>query len=293
LLDLTVSYKPLLMHLLSALRAHRKVTVKKVKAHSGNQNNEITDELANLGRIVRPPLDISKLTHLEKWTDPAPQLEDRMLKDITRTLVEWTICPPPSTSKFQAFSTSWDLYLVKKGFKPIPAPLCLPEIWKLNVPPPLQEILWKWTLEALPLGHRYKSTSELGKNCACEAKLTLPHMWKTCPSYDLTPLLVTANRYINEASTTEMQRTGHPGLIRADPLSNLYWFPLLVTTYLEKTYYAKHTALTDLQKTRKKQCLVLGRTLWHIWKCRMKEIYNPDYSFIPALCDVIDEICGK
>jgi ribonuclease HI len=48
-LDPTISYKPLLMHLLSALRAHRNVTVKKVKAHSGDPKNEATDRLAKQG----------------------------------------------------------------------------------------------------------------------------------------------------------------------------------------------------------------------------------------------------
>jgi ribonuclease HI len=51
-LDPTISYKPLLMHLLSALQAHRNVTIKKVKAHTGNTENETTDKLAKQGRLT-------------------------------------------------------------------------------------------------------------------------------------------------------------------------------------------------------------------------------------------------
>jgi hypothetical protein len=168
---------------------------------------------------------------------------------------------------------TWNSYLEKQGLELVPAPSCLLEIWKLNVPTPLKEILWKWTLEALPLGHRFKAAPALGKHCRCGAELTLPHLWRTCPVYNLTPLLEITDNYIKRASTKEMRRTNHPGLICTVPHSSLYWLPLLAPTYLEKSLYAKHTTLSDLLKTKKMRCLTLGKTLWHIWKCRMKEIY--------------------
>jgi hypothetical protein len=64
-----------------------------------------------------------------------------------------------------------------------------------------------------------------------------------------------------------MERTGHPGLIQPLGADSLYWLPLLAIPYLEKAQYAKHTALKDLAKTRAKRCNILGKTLWHIWKC--------------------------
>jgi ribonuclease HI len=111
-LDPTISYKPLLMHLLLALRTHGRVTLKKVKAHSGNSNNEAADELANQGRLAGKPLDLSKLTHLAGWIDPAPQLKGRSLKQITETLVERTCCPPSITNKLDHFRGTWDSFLV-------------------------------------------------------------------------------------------------------------------------------------------------------------------------------------
>jgi ribonuclease HI len=281
-LDPTVSYKPLLMHLLSALRAHRRVTIRKVKAHSGDANNEAADELANQGRLAGKPRDLSKLTHLDGWIDPAPQLKDHSLKQITEMLVERVHSPPSSTTKIEHFKIIWESFLDQKNYTRVLAPSCLPLIWKLTVPTPIKEILWKWTLSALPLGHRFRSASELGRQCRCGAELTLPHLWKSCPTYDLTPLLSIADDSVKKASMPEMKKTGHPGLIQPLGTDSLYWLPLVAITYLERATYTKHTTLAGLTKTRSRRCSTLGRTLWHIWKCRMKEIFDPTYLFIPS-----------
>jgi RNase H len=164
-IDPTISYKPLLMHLLSTLRAHGNVSIKKVKAHSGVTNNEAADKLANLGRLHGRPLDLSRLTHLDGWVDPAPQRKGHSLKQLTELLVERVYPPPSSTAKITHFSTVWESFLNWKNFAHIPAPSCFPMLWKLTVPTPIKEILWRWALSALPLGHRHRGTSELGKKC--------------------------------------------------------------------------------------------------------------------------------
>jgi hypothetical protein len=79
-----------------------------------------------------------------------------------------------------------------------------------------------------------------------------------------------------------MIKANHPGLVRPLDSDSLYWLPLLALPPLEKIVYAKHTALPDLTKTRSKRCATLGRTLWHIWKYRMKEIYIEDFLFMPS-----------
>jgi hypothetical protein len=189
------------------------------------------------------------------------------------------------------FRASWESFLAQKNYLLIPAPSCIPLIWKLTVLTPLKEILWKWTLDALPLGHQFHSTSELGKHCHCRAELTLPHLWKSCPEYDLTPLLEVADKSIKDASTPEMELTGHPGLIQPLGAGSLYWLPLLAIPYLEKTQYSGHTALNGLAKSRARRCNILGRMLWHIWKCRMKEIFDLTYLFVPsASTDILSSI---
>jgi hypothetical protein len=82
-------------------------------------------------------------------------------------------------------------------------------------------------------------------------------------------------------STLKMRETKNPGVIQPLDPDSLYWLPLLALPTIEKTVYAKHDALADLVKTRNQRSNVLGVALWHIWKCRMKEIYDNTYTFIP------------
>jgi hypothetical protein len=180
------------------------------------------------------PLDLSKLTHLAGWVDPTHQLKGRSLKQLTETLVERTCCPPSFTNKLDHFRGTWDSFLAWRKLPPIPAPSCIPILWKLTIPTPLKETIWKWSLDALPIGHRFRSKSDLGRHCCCGAELTLPHLWKSCPAYNLTPLLAIADSHVKQASTPEMEQTGHPGLIQPLGADSLYWLPLLTIPYLEK-----------------------------------------------------------
>jgi hypothetical protein len=79
-----------------------------------------------------------------------------------------------------------------------------------------------------------------------------------------------------------MAKSDHPGLVKPLDADSLYWLPLLALPTLEKTMYAKHTALQDLTRTRNQWCAAMGKTLWHIWKYRMKEIYDEEFLFIPS-----------
>jgi hypothetical protein len=80
-----------------------------------------------------------------------------------------------------------------------------------------------------------------------------------------------------------MTKTGHPGLVKPLGTDSLYWLPILALTALEKSIYATHSTLPELSKSRNRRCNALGKTLWHIWKCRMKEIYDETYLFVPSL----------
>jgi hypothetical protein len=66
----------------------------------------------------------------------------------------------------------------------LPPSLCVANIWDLQIPTGLKEVLWKWSLKALPLGHWFFSISDLGM-CRCSSKLSLPHLWKSYLAYDL------------------------------------------------------------------------------------------------------------
>jgi len=71
------------------------------------------------------------------------------------------------------------------------AGLHAPRVWKLNIPTRLRELLWKDITRSLPIGATWFGTMERGRTCSCGAELTLLHVWTSCETHDLTPLLQT------------------------------------------------------------------------------------------------------
>lgn len=62
-------------------------------------------------------------------------------------------------------------------------------LWSINIPTSLCGLLWKAASGSLPIGRHFWGTSDLGCICHCRTPLSLGHMWGSCPSYNLCPLL--------------------------------------------------------------------------------------------------------
>jgi hypothetical protein len=163
-------------------------------------------------------------------------------------------------------------------YQPIPPASCLKSLWLIDIPTQLKELLWKWTLRALPLGHRYYSQSDLGCFCKCGSELSLPHLWRSCLKYDLSDLLAQTDTAILACIPAECP----PGLIRASNSTTLYWFPLLSIDILETSAYAKSPKLKHIAASRQLRCQLLGHMLWHIWSQRMKELFDSSFTFVLA-----------
>jgi ribonuclease HI len=277
-----ISYRPLYQNLLSTLRYHGRVRFIKVKAHSGDIRNEMADHLANRGRLSGSELDLRLLLPLPGWVDTAPSLTNQSLKDITGHLVDRTFPPPASTDKFAHFTSIWESFQERNSSPIIPAAQCLSNIWRLPVHPGLAEILWKWSLAALPLGHRFFGGSDLGRYCRCGSELTLPHLWKSCKAYDLRPLMHRTDLAIQACIPIPEESSYMPiGIISASDANRLYWLPLLSAKRMEAIAFPDKLDRSLLDPSRGYRCELLGRMLWHIWRCRMKEIFDPGYRFLP------------
>jgi hypothetical protein len=72
------------------------------------------------------------------------------------------------------------------------------------------------------------------------------------------------------------------GIVTASDINRLYWLPLLSVKRMEDLSFQSKSDRALLSPSRNQRCKLLGHLLWHIWKCRMKEIFDPSYTFIPS-----------
>jgi hypothetical protein len=102
--------------------------------------------------------------------------------------------------------------------------------------------------------------------------MSLPHMWRSCPAYDLQPLQAATNSYISGSRRGAFTNHDHVE-DRAD-----FWFPLLAFQEIETELYSGRSRKI-LRQSRATREWTFGCYLWHIWRCRWAEIYCPDFVF--------------
>jgi hypothetical protein len=139
------------------------------------------------------------------------------------------------------------------------------------VPPTLRDIIWRLAHDFIPLGAPFRGP-DLGKFCKCGAELSLPHMWVSCPVYDLSPLQDVTNAHIASSR--------HGAFVNHDFVKDCadFWFPLLAFQEIETSLFFGCTRKI-LQRSRASREWAFGCYLWHIWRCRWAEIYRPDFVF--------------
>jgi hypothetical protein len=228
-------------------------------------------------------LNITRILPLQGRVDTNPSLTALTLRGVTSHIVDCCCTLPTSMKNFNHFSSIWLAFLTRNHSPAIPASTCPQNIWALAIPPGLKEILWKWTLDALPISHRFHGDSNLGRTCRYGSELTLPHMWKSCIAYNISDLLSHTDLVIQLHTAPTSPPSCHTdGLIMARDNNPLYWLPILSIKQMETLAYPDHTNINLLSQSRKARCTDLGCLLWHIWKNRMREIFDPPYRFIPS-----------
>ena len=148
---------------------------------------------------------------------------------------------------------------------PLDAGLHAPRVRKLNIPTRLQELLWKDMTRSLPIRATWFGTMECGRTCSCGAKLTLLHVWTSCATHDLAPLLQTL-------------RDRLPALPPAPPAGTHPWYPLLALRELENARRVGKKAAKELRRSQPKREWAIGSYLWLLWTNRMKEVHGEGYA---------------
>lgn len=270
------SLSSLLQHLLFLAWHHNAfLRISWVKGHSGDYGNSRADKLALLGITSQHfPFDVMSLVTPPGWVDTMPVLNGQSLAHLTYAIVRHRTPPPLFSQKFSPFCVSWTLWIYKHFHTYLNISKHFGNVWTVNIPTSLRSLLWKVTSGSLPIGQCFYSTSDLGRICCCRSPLSLGHMWGSCPSYNLCPLLDLLCQKIDSLCTTY----GHT--LSPYKWKSPYWYPVLAFKPLE--------TLPDVSKKHRQvfsdSCRAckwaVGSYFWYIWRMHMKEIFK-DRKFIP------------
>ena len=149
------------------------------------------------------------------------------------------------------------------------------QLWHINVPRGLKELLWKYASGSLPIGSKWNGTSDLGSFCKCGSETTLPHIWEGWVAYDLSPL----RRIIDDH--TPSLCLGYYKTLDFGTWPSPYWYPLLCLKQVEKCYDASRKQMKAFKDSRSKREWAIGTYLWLVWKKRMKEVMDRSFTFEP------------
>jgi ribonuclease HI len=282
----------LLQFLLYSIRSHGAPLVfTKASAHSSDQFNNRADSLANSGRISGPVLRTSQWVTPPGWVSSAPFLVGCPLA-ASSSLIACTSSPVPLyRERTLTFLLDWYSSLRDRFDVRIEKSRFFTRLWTINIPPTLRDIIWCLAHDTIPLGNHFRGP-DLGKTCRCGSEMSLPHMWLSCPAYDLQPLSAATNAYISRA---------RPGtFVNHDSIENRadFWYPLLALQEIETELYSGKRRKI-LCSSRSTQEWAFGCYLWHIWRSRWAEIYQPGFVFdtnsTSALTDLFEDspVCAK
>jgi len=279
---------PLLQYLLYLLRDRTgRISFVKAKAHGSDLNNNIADKLANEGRVSGRIFDIGALVVPQGWVDVNPVLCHQPLDYLTRLVVRSKVPAPTGMNKFGRFSDRWTVVIGTLFDRVLDPGSHIKKVWSITVPEGLKEVLWKEMNGALVLGHRYFGTknkkSNMGRECLCGQEMSLGHILLGCARYKLQPLFAVLEDALLKVSPKSTFRTLHPDEWGSSP-----WYPLLALQVIEEAalpiFKGRKKVLKALKLSRPRREWLIGSYYWMLWKWRMKEIHEVDFTFVPTFC---------
>jgi len=282
---------PLLQQLLYLVRDRTgRLHFEKAKAHGDDLMNNITDRLANEGRLGGRPFDLGSLSLPAGWVDTAPVLCHQPLDYMTKLVIRVRVRAPAKTIKFESFSDRWMVTLGNMFGVVLDPGTYIGKVWDLTVPEGLKEVLWKEMNGVQVLGHRYFGKghvkSDMGRFCLCEAEMSLGHLLVGCSAYRLQPLMDVLLELLKAVCPRGGFKTLEP-----DAWGDSPWYPLLALGALEEHAYpmvkGRKAILKELKKTRQRRMWIIGNYYWAVWKWCMKEIHNTSFKFVPVSCAVL------
>jgi ribonuclease HI len=276
----------LLQFLLYSIRSHGAPLVfAKAAAHSIDLHNCRADSLANSSCVCGPTLRLATLSAPPSWVATALFLVGCPLAASTGLITSTSSPAPIYCAHTLNFLLDWYIQLHDRLGVRIEKSRFFTRLWSINIPPTLRDIIWRLVHDFIPLGAPFRGP-DLGKTCRCGTELSLPHMWLSCPAYNLQPLHNVTNAYI--MSTRPRAFTSHDCVEDCAD----FWYPLLAFQDIETELYSGHLRKI-LRRSRAAQEWAFGCFLWHVWRCRWAEIYRPDFIFDPhstaSLTDLFKE----
>ncbi len=304
-----VSSATLLRYLLYLLRSHDGyVEFKWVKAHNGNVMNSLADELAKQAALSYSHIfSLASISVPPNWVDDGPVLNHQSLSFLTGSIVNGTVVHPVMGDKSADFCRKWSSWATGFSLSWMDVTHHIPNLWKINVPTQLRELLWKEINDSLPLGCAWASKVRWGQLCPCNRRkltmhhvwvrprcelstglqanrcrcghiLSLAHIWKGCSSYDMAPFFSLLQKKI-KSLVYLVSPTTNPDVW----MSGDMWFPLLSLRSLELGLEVSDFNRKVLGHSRKAREWAVGSLLWFTWRMRMKEVHSQSMTFSP--CD--------
>ncbi len=319
-----VSSDTLLHYLLYLLRSHDGyVEFKWVKAHHGDTMNSLADELAKQAALSYSHIfSLASISVPPNWVDEGPVLNHQSLSFLTGSVVTGTVVHPVFDDKSALFCRCWSSWA--SGFSAgwLDVSHHIPNLWKINIPTQLRELLWKEINDSLPLGRSWASKVKWGQCCPCNEHnlefdqactsdrhaLDLRHVWVR-PRCDASTGL-RANRcrcggvmslahiwkgcrsYDMEPFYSILRRKLKSLVYLISPTTNPdvwssgdMWFPLLSLRSLELGPEIPARDRKILGHSRKAREWAMGSLLWFTWRMRMKEVHLRSMTFSPHNTD--------
>ena len=240
-------------YLLYLLRSHDGyVQFKWVKAHAGDTHNALADALAKEAALSSHHLfSVASVSIPPNWVDAGPVLNHQSLAFLTDSVVSATVPRPLLDDKSFDTRSRWTEWASGFSSSWLDASHHLPNIWKVNIPTQLRELLWKEINSSLPLGCSWASKVKLGDPCPCNGSpvnyvyiwmrprcehtngqraircrcgstLSLSHIWKGCLSYDMAPFRDLLESKLRSLVYLSTPTTSPDGWMGGD-----MWFPLV------------------------------------------------------------------
>ena len=311
--DPFVSSTLLHRYLLYLLRSHdRYVQFKWVKAHAGDANNSLADALAKEAALSSHHFfSVASISIPPNWVDTGPVLNHQSLAFLTDSIVQATVPRPLMHDKSFDICSQWQDWAIGFSSGWLDASHHLPNVWKVNIPTQLRELLWKEINRSLPLGHSWASKVKLGAPCPCDgspinyvhiwvcpqckhtngqraircrcgSSLSLSHIWKGCCSYNMDPFRVLLQEKLCSLVYLTTTTTS-PDLWMAGDM----WFPLVALRSLELGPDLDDMHKRILTPSCKAREWAMGSFLWFTWRMRMKEVHSSSMVFSPCASEFL------
>ena len=175
-----VSSSKLLKYLLYLLRSHDGyISFRWVKAHHGDINNSRADELAKSAALSSGHIfSIASIQLPKDWVDTGPVLNHQSVQFLTEVIVRNRSVGPSFSMKSAEFRIAWGEWASGESTAWLDVTHHIPNIWTINIPTQLRDLLWKEINGSLPLGNTWTSRIKLGQTCPCNGTVVeYRHVW--------------------------------------------------------------------------------------------------------------------